>query len=366
MPTRTTETNPFAPRDTLTREDLLAYAEGRLAPDRQHAVELHLEVDPLLAEAVEGMQQARVRASLRELDAKRPSRVGHKGWWIAGGAVIVVVMVLLIGREQGSESIRQEPNAGIESPIVSSHASAEREVVRAQEIASATEQPESMRIGHEVSALHARSVAEPRIVRDSIERIPGRTNGIGLTGTPAAPRDAHRSRVSRELIFLHDLKLVHPTELYAEDPVVRLSEAGVLARYADRPEQARAGQESVPVPYTAFMDEAIGRFAASDHKGSLDDLRHVLGQYPEDVNALFYGGLCAYNLGLFERARMLLHRAATHPIDVFDEEAAWYHALALERMGERSAATDAFERIAAAGGFYSSRAAEKLQALPAP
>lgn len=363
MPIRTTEPNPFAPRGTLTREELLAYAEGSLPRERQHEVELHMEADPLLAEAVEGLRQGGSRAALRELAAKRPARFGLRGWWIAGGAVIVVVLFLLIGREQGSESMRQGPNAGVESTAV---AARDQAVVQAQEIESATEQPESMLIGHEASALHARSVAEPRIVRESIERIPGRTNGIGQEGTPAAPRDAHRFKVSRQLLFLHDLKLVHPKELYAEDPVMRLSEAGVMARYADRQEQARAGQESVLVPYTAFMDEAIGRFAANDHKGALDDLRHVLGQYPEDVNALFYGGLCAYNLGLFERARLLLHRAATHPIDVFDEEAAWYHALALGRMGERIAASEAFERIAAAGGFYSARATEKLRSHAAP
>ena len=107
------------------------------------------------------------------------------------------------------------------------------------------------------------------------------------------------------------------------------------------------------------MDEALGRFAENDHKGCLDDLRFLLAQYPDDVNALFYGGLCAYNLGMYDRARALLHRAATHPVDVFNEEAAWYHALTLERLGA-DGALDAFVRISANEGFYAEQARQHL------
>ena len=112
--------------------------------------------------------------------------------------------------------------------------------------------------------------------------------------------------------------------------------------------------------YNAFMDDALDKFVRNDHKGCLEELRFLLNQYPDDVNALFYAGLCSYNLGLNVRAKDFLHRAATHPVDVFDEEAQWYYALTLERIGDRDAAQDAFDRISQQGGFYAPRAAEKV------
>jgi tetratricopeptide (TPR) repeat protein len=108
--------------------------------------------------------------------------------------------------------------------------------------------------------------------------------------------------------------------------------------------------------YTPFMEEALSKFVRNDHKGCLEDLRFLMGQYPDDVNALFYAGLCCYNLGMNERAKEFLQRAATHPVSLFDEEATWYHALSLERLGDGDQARIEFARIAKAGGYYAERA----------
>lgn len=45
---------------------------------------------------------------------------------------------------------------------------------------------------------------------------------------------------------------------------------------------------------------------------------------------------------------------------MFDEEAAWYHALTSRRMGEQAQAQEAFRRIAAQGGFYAEQAGAML------
>jgi hypothetical protein len=356
MPTRAPERNPFAPESTPSREELLAYAEGRLPPDRQHEVESWIEADSLVADAVEGLKAQ--GAAVRQLDSLRPRNRNWTPWWISGALVIIAALAFVPwSKEDGSPALPPDKDgafvAGNEPVAIASEDFSE-------EVAVAQEQPESLRIGHEQLALHTRDGAEPRLVRDSLDRVQPRSTQLKPRDAPSGPSNARRARSSRQLIFLHDMKLVHPKELYANDPVMRLAEAGVLARFADRQEQGRASSETMLLPYTAFMDDAIGRFANGDHKATLDDLRFVLGQYPDDVNALFYAGLCAHNIGLHERARQLLHRAATHPVDVFDEEAAWYHALTLERLGDRAATQEAFVRIAAADGFYAGAARARL------
>ena len=237
----------------------------------------------------------------------------------------------------------------------------------AVEIAEAHELPESLHIGHAPDDRHAKAMA-PAQQRDregGIDRMNSRTvglkglrNGSDSTEATSNLRPPHAPRGSRQLLFLHDLKLVDPQELYGNDPRMRLTEQSVAARYSDRSAQDSVRLEVITVAYTGFFDKALDRFVHNDDKACLDDLRFLLDQYPDDVNALFYAGLCSYNLGLYERARVFLHRAATHPVDVFDEEAQWYHALTLERLGEKQAAEEAFARIVANGGFYADRAGE--------
>src|SRR5690606_19606376 len=58
---------PFTPRAPLSRELLERYAQGRLTPAEEHAVELHLELDPLAREAAEGLQVPGAAQGLRTL-----------------------------------------------------------------------------------------------------------------------------------------------------------------------------------------------------------------------------------------------------------------------------------------------------------
>ena len=46
----------------------------------------------------------------------------------------------------------------------------------------------------------------------------------------------------------------------------------------------------------------------------------VLAQYPDDVNALFYGGYCAYQNEDFVLAETWLTRSLESPIGTFREE----------------------------------------------
>ncbi len=361
MPTRTHSSDPFAPRGTLTREQLLAYAQDRLPTDERQRVELHLEHDPLLREAVEGLALPGADAALQALTAQRPRTQARNTPWLLAGGVVVVV-----GTAVGWWATREHPpHAPLQQeqhPVVISE-DADRWTIplAAAEIDSASERPADQRIGHEVPALHAAATAHAVEREQSIGLATPRTTTLDTARQRVRPRADHHTRTSRQLLFLHDLKVVHPKELYASDPMMLLADAHVAARYYDDRAQDSLRTTDISQAYTAFLDDALGRFARNDHKGCLDDLRFLLDQYPDDVNALFYGGLCAYNLGMYARARSFLHRAATHPVDVFKEEALWYHALTLERLGEMESAQESFARIASGEGFYAEQAKARLR-----
>ena len=356
----------FSPRGELTPEQLKAYVEGRLDKPARREVELHLEQDPFAREAAEGLMEPGALAGLATLEAARPSGNAIPMWpWLAGAAVLLIAGATWWSMDQETtpETIVVEAPVNSPSPDEQVVASLDKPL-ESEEIEAAAEIPETLFIGHTNTDRHALEMRPTMeaAAREAItvERLEGIPPTLDTSIEPITPKATRSKRYSIQLMYLHDLKLVEPREMYRVDPLLFEDDRHVSANFQDKDAQ-RTGQEPQRlVKYTPYMESVMAKFSLNDHKGCLEDLRFLLRQYPNDVNALFYAGLCSYNLGMNERAREFLHRAATHPIGVFDEEAAWYHALTLSRLGEHAAAKEAFERIASDGGFYADRAAGKL------
>jgi tetratricopeptide (TPR) repeat protein len=205
------------------------------------------------------------------------------------------------------------------------------------------------------SAVEPFVAGTPREIPEQLE--PHAT--IPVTPALEGPRTGNTPRSSRQLLYLHDLKLVHPDEIYADREQLLAPPGGVPADRSG-PGQDPQSLDSRAVPYVDFMDDLLGSFSRGDHRTALADLRELLSQHPDDVNGLFYAGLCCYNLGMFDRAAYFFDRAAHHPINTFDEEAAWFHALSVDQRGEPGDATELFRSIADQGGFYAERAKARL------
>lgn len=337
----------FKPRGTLSRDQLMAYVEGRLDPAAAHEVERHLEKDPLLREAMEGLQLPGALAGLGSLGTYAP-RSGTSPWinWSLSAMLVAAVGTAVYMVTPAGTAPRAAPTVAATMPTIepADQPVAEDDLDNMQESAS-VELPESLHIGHastdrhSIAQVHTRTNTSPvPIQREQVQPvepkdIPRVVSAVKPETTPAGPR-----RPSLQLVYLHDLKLLHPKELYGYSPEIDRLSSGVDARFATADEQALAQALERRIAYLSFMDEALEKFVQNDHKGCLEELTFVLNQYPEDVNALFYAGLCSYNLGLNKRAERYLDRAARHAFNVFNEEAEWYHALALERSGKKESA----------------------------
>jgi hypothetical protein len=361
-----TTPDPFAPRGTLSPELLKAYAEGRLEGSAAHEVELHLEADPLLREAVEGYRMPGAVAGVATLGSHRPNGAGTS--WAAWALSAIVIATAGIALHYGTNSAADNAQDTTQRATVPSPSPDAEGNIAPQEIQAAIEIPESLHIGHSATERHVLSAISVQasapvdtathVVLDAVA--PRHTTAPAGAHAEAVVPEKHR-HPSLQLVYLHDLKLIHPKELYGRSPVVDATATGVDARYSSATDRDQARAQERRMAYLTFMDEALEKFAHNDHKGCLEELCFVLDQYPDDVNALFYAGLCCYNLGMDKRAEQLLQRAATHTFPVFDEEAEWYHALALQRLGENDAAHQAFQRIAQEKGFYAERAGAKAQ-----
>lgn len=365
MPTRTTD-NPFTPRGALSREQVERYLKGELSSAERHQVELHLEQDALLRDAVDGLGMPGALKGSTGLDAYRPSnpRFGVRTWLLIGISLIaVVVAIWSSSHEDPSPAVRPEVPLADVTPVPITPV---QHAAFKAELDQATALPESLRSAFRGSDRFVQPLdtAAPVIREDP----PGRVDALPPTPVAApplkddGPRTVPEPPSSRKLMFFYDLKLVHPSELYPIDPVLELANGSVDARYADAQARSDARPTDRNVPYDRFFRTAMGKFARGDRQGCLEDLFVVLEEYPEDVNALFYAGLCSYDLGLFPRASELLDRARKHKVDTFIEEAEWYHALAVERARGSADALPLFNSVVERGGFYAARAREHLAA----
>ena len=352
--------SPFGTGDPIGRNLFEAYLAGRCGPEERHAVERALEADPKLREAMErsrmmderhgsdalpGYPDARPRMPRARLFPAISAIILVAGTWLVISPLMDRPDTVTIDRPLRLPQLNSGPATGALPPM------------DVEEIEATTEQPPGDQIGHARDERHTEAM-HGTVEPTAIERIGPRASNTVEEKTRPGPR-TEADHSSRQLVFLHGHKLVHPAELYPFDPKVYDWQGHTPAANVNEAGHKAANGSVRTLDYLSFMAEAIALFSAHDHKGSLLKLHFLLEQYPNDVNALFYAGLCAHNLGAFPRAEELLGRAATHRVNTFEEEARWYQALTLERMGAHAEARAAFARIAAEGGFYADRAAQR-------
>ncbi len=354
-------TDPFTPRGPLDRDTLERYAQGLLSAEECHEVELHLERDPLLREALEGLMAPGAVEAARSLHRPPPS--AGPGRWpvrILAGALLVGGTLFTVWQAQRGPKPHTGPVAAVDAPQVVPAAVESTLKVVDQELEvlaqrPALPEPEADREEN----FRQPAAAKGGTARASVDRLEVQPTVPGSAPErPTARKPAGGNRTSRQLVFLHGMKLVHPSEL----PWAQTDVQGSPGSPANSEQASRDRIPSGPAarPYLDLMDEAMGAFARNEHRRALDDLYFILGQHPDDVNAQFYAGLACYHLGLYPRAAKLLRAAAGNPVDSFNEEAEWYGALTMERMEGSEAARPAFERIASEGGFYAEQARRRL------
>ncbi len=89
--------HPFTTPASPDKAELLAYLEGRLSPERAHAVERSMEEDPFLRDAMEGLSAPGATSALAGLEHQRPSAkgiLGKRTWFLIGAVVGVGIMAV--------------------------------------------------------------------------------------------------------------------------------------------------------------------------------------------------------------------------------------------------------------------------------
>lgn len=119
--------------------------------------------------------------------------------------------------------------------------------------------------------------------------------------------------------------------------------------------------ETKAVPYLDYLEETMYFFSKNKYKYALKRLNIITEQYKNDLNAMFYGGLCYFNLGDYEKALAGFDAILDLNTGPFKEEAQWYKAKTLIRLNKNQVANQVLLDIVAENGFYTDQALELLK-----
>ena len=114
------------------------------------------------------------------------------------------------------------------------------------------------------------------------------------------------------------------------------------------------------ITYIEYLTSSSDYFSNGQFKKALKQYLKILDTYPDDVNANFYGGLCYFNLGKFDKSIDLLQISYTLGYGNFREEANWFSAKAYIESGQRQKAKQLLSEIISEVSFYSEKAKELL------
>lgn len=353
----------------LRRTDIELYANTS-DQSKKHAIEMRSNESAFEQDALDGWETIGYNTeAMRRLD-KRFKPIGFNFLTIGIVSMTMILIVTALYFWRGSQI---EPNKTISTaehtnrtrPSKNINVTLDEEDVvldEAIELMTEAEKPEQIKvqiIRSEQKSIDSFQLAKFEI--DSIhklELIP--TSEVDKTKMP----ELMKSKLFGKEIYLNNLKLLD-YRAYRSRPEIKTKQLVLSGTSADKESSVHEGHTSewrdVEIPYIDYIDKTIRLFSRNNFKKALDRCETIIKAYPDDVNALFYGGICLYNLKEYSKAIEYFSRLIDVDFSNFDEEANWLIANCFEQTGLEEKAKKKYTQILRAGGFYANQAERKLK-----
>ena len=298
----------------ITEEALLAYAEGKLSPVEQAEMERLLRDDPFAQEALEGMRKSAkpseihhaltsINTQLREKTGIRErNKKGIQIHW-ANYAYAALVLGVLVG-----------------VAFVMIHIFSNKQK---EQMAKATDS---------VPVIEEKKKEEPKI--DSAKLI-----------AEAALKDS----------------LAHKADSIAAIATQNPNQAD--KKSASSTTANPASDNSTPVNGDVTAQLAVGKafFDANSYGNAEKKYDDILAKQPNNVEALYFGGICNYINGTKAFGEANFDRLMKGGI--YMDGAKWYKAQILIRKGKKEEAKPIVKDLTVTGGYFKDRATKQYQDL---
>lgn len=372
--------NIFSKKDTLSKKEIRDYSIGQLSEEEKRAIEEKMLDNEFEQEAMEGFESnPNAIEDFNSVEKKINSQIDISGkLWKSHYTIILVTVCILSGavftidqlmdKEKTITKKQTIENPDIESksqPLVKELSDQDidkasmlpaDEMVDASEIVLST----PITIDNETNnnAFEMESEVEEIIKMKSIEAVKINTT-ISLNNEPVSI-----SNISVK--YIKELLTVNYKELHTEKITTTEFELSGLPASAENKSSETIGDVQTIIKeifYDDYLLEAMTLFRNNNFKAALKKYKVILEQYPKDLNALFYGALCYYNINQLNSAIAHFNSCIEHKYNTFYEEANWYKAISLFEKKDKSACIEILNKIIQGKGFYTKRAEELMSKM---
>ena len=353
----------------LRREDIKRYAETS-DQRTKHDIEMRSNESAFEQDAFDGWEaMGHDPAVMQRLD-KRFKPSGFNFLTVGMAAVTVISIVIAIYFWQNAQTEQSETLASTEQtdqPEASENITftldeEDVQLDEAIEVMIEAQEPEQIKV--ESIQSEQKSIDSFQLAKfeaDSLHKL--ELLPTSEVDKPEIPELIQSKTFGKE-VYLNDLKLLD-YRAYRSRPEIKTKQLVLTGTSADKESSAHEGQTSewrdVEIPYIDYIDKTTRLFSRNNFKKALDRCETIIKTYPDDINALFYGGICLYNLKEYSKAIEYFSRVRNTDFSNFDEEANWLIANCLERYGDKEKARSKYTQIVKDGGFYAKQAQERLK-----
>jgi TolA-binding protein len=350
-------------QSNLSRDDIRSYqstSDERL----KHTIEKKSLEDDFDSDALEGWTSPGASGlSMKKLDQRFGKKFSYLTLSIGAISLMVVIVSILFIKK---ETENLDPTT--KTPQVGAISYEKTDIVLPESIEEMKELPIKEQI--QIKTIQKDFEEQKQLAVDKNDASPAQE----ITALPVkeieetkAPDRTLRETLFGKEIYLNDLKVLD-YRAYRSKPSIQTKQLELTGTPANQGEPSQENTEeftwkNVDVPYIDYLEKSMEIFSRGNTKKALARFEEILKTYPDDLNALFYAGLCYYNLREFDKALVSFEKCGDSKYVNFSEEAEWYSAKSLLASGNKTEAQRLLVKIQNANGYYSAQAKKLLSTL---
>lgn len=365
----------FTETKCVSFEELGLYTKGSLASKEKHRIEQHLIDCELCSAAVSGFAAVPVTADdISELHGSIDRMAGKKAWhtsnWAIGGGLIATAMVILFfvfnpfGKKKEIASSEQQVSTGTEQsyndemkvppPVFETETAEPSRKTPPRENFIRPVKKESIPPTTVITPANTAPMEQPVVkneVKEPVKKEPEPVEEIVEIAYNAPVR------------YIEDLKITDFDKLYTRPIDLRRTHNNLPAwvENKDKKDPFREYPETERlIGADKVLEKGLRSFNKKQWAEAIPQFDLLLEQNEKDLNALFYKGVCAWNIDRHLIAQKCFMQVIEADNNAFHQEARWYLALTYIKAGEAATARELLEEIIAEKGFYSKKAKEQL------
>ncbi len=371
----------FGPKKPLSRQEIDDYKQGK---GNLHEVEVKASGSQFDDEALEGWSNTDtsvhdgMQSSDRKIEEFTHNETGdntknNSGLFLTFALFTIAMIVLIIFTYQGNETFEEQVQITQKEPSSPSQIEevdfykglpSDKQITAHNLIPSVNkDKVENKKQDRNLDAKIKEETTNDQMITDNEQEV----IELPVKSKKEVPNSSKDNLIyyNAKEVYLHNLKNVDYRS-YRNRPIktdIDLN-IGTPANQSLRKER-----EEMPIvrkkdiPYIDYLTNTAELFSLGKYKLALKRYLTILETYPDDVNANFYGGLCYYNLGQFEKAKEHLKNSFAVGYGNFRQEAMWFGAKANYELHNDIKTRYLLKKIIKEDAFYAEQAKELLKKL---